>query len=137
MLHLDDIIELCLSLVRSEEKQNARPCVEWAAAASRASERTTLSSQDARRSWVGLLRPASSKDELVGMSQKPDPGSRPPPLRGAFSQTSPPEAVGTRGARRSGVRLETVRASPKRSLARARPWLGGERWGTKPLSPQI
>ena len=62
MLHLDDIIELCLSLVCSEEKQDARQYVEWAAAASRFNERTTLPSQGAERSWVGPLCPASSKD---------------------------------------------------------------------------
>ena len=45
MLHLDGIIELCPSLVRSEAKQNARLCVDQAAEASRYSGRTTFPSQ--------------------------------------------------------------------------------------------
>lgn len=112
MLHLDDIIELCLSLVRSEEKQNARRYVEWAAAL-RSRERTTLPSQGAGRSWVGPLRPASSKDAQAGTSQKPDPGCVAPSPSGTLSQMSPPEAVGARGARIPGARLETERVTPK------------------------
>ena len=68
MLHLDDIIELCLSLVCSEEKQDARQYVEWAAAALRSNERTTLPSQAAENLGLATLSCLQQGCAPAGMS---------------------------------------------------------------------
>lgn len=121
---LDGIIELCLSLVRSEEKQNARPCVERAAAASRSSGRTTLPSQGAGRSWLGPLCPAPSKGARAGRSPQPGAGCVAPFPSEALAPTSPPAALGARGAQRPEARLETARVAPKIPGARGPSWAG-------------
>lgn len=134
MLHLDDIIELCLSLVRSEEKQNARRYVEWAAAALRSRERTTLPSQGAGRSWVGPLRPASSRDAQAGTSQKPDPGCVAPSPSG-HSPKCPRQRPWAHVVHGDPARDSKLSASPRKIPGARKALAGWQKVGDRAFEP--
>lgn len=102
----------------------------WNGGSGRSSGGNTLPSQGARRSWVGSLVPAPSKDAQARTSQKPCSGCVTSTPSGALAQISPSKP-GAHVVRVDPVRYWKLRASPKDPW-RAEPSLGWERWGTCP-----